>query len=55
MWERLPGQNKEFLIHTSGSSYEMAKRICSIGDLHIITDYQSRWMELEFDYRIRER
>ena len=48
--ERLPGQNKEFLLHTSGASYEMAKRICSIGDFHIVTDYRSRWLELEFDY-----
>jgi len=48
--ERLPGQDKEFLLHTSGSSYEMAKRICSIGDFHIMTDYRSRWLELEFDH-----
>jgi hypothetical protein len=48
--ESLPGQHGEFLLSTSGSSYEMAKRICALGDFHIITDYQSRWLELELDF-----
>jgi hypothetical protein len=38
--DRLPGQNKEFHLQTSGASYEMAKRICAMGDFHIITDYR---------------
>jgi SEC-C motif len=46
----LPAQSNEFLLTTSGSSYEMAKRICALGDFHIITDYQSRWLELELDF-----
>jgi len=48
--ERLPGQNREFLLHTSGSSYEMAKRICELGNFHIITDLRSRWLELESEF-----
>jgi hypothetical protein len=48
--ESLPGQHSEFLLTTSGSSYEMAKRICALGEFHLITDFQSRWLELELDY-----
>ena len=48
--ESVPGQTKEFLLTTSGSSYEIAKRICALGDFHIITDLRCRWLELELDF-----
>ena len=47
--ERLPGQIAEFHHHTSGANYELAKRICSISNSHIITDLRSRWKEVEID------
>lgn len=50
--ERLPGQTSEITISTSGTSYEMAKRICSIGDFHLITDLVPRWFELQLDYSL---
>jgi hypothetical protein len=46
----LPGQNSEFTMHTTGASYEMGKRICAIGDFHMVTDIESRWLELKIDY-----
>ena len=49
--DRLPGQTAEYLINTSGANYEMAKRICSLTNSHIITDLRSRWKEIEFDRR----
>ena len=30
----------------------MAKRICGLGDFHIITDYRSRWLELQLDFEL---
>jgi hypothetical protein len=50
--ERMPGQTREFTISTSGTSYEMAKRICAIGDFHLITDLVTRWFELQLDYNV---
>jgi hypothetical protein len=52
--ESLPGQTREFLYTTSGSSYEMAKRICALGDFHLITDFRSRWLELQLDFEVAE-
>jgi hypothetical protein len=46
----LPGQNSELTMHTSGASYEMGKRICALGDFHMITDFRSRWLELKLDF-----
>ena len=48
--ERLPGQTTELTMQTSGACYEMAKRICAIGDFHLITDMRFRWLELQSDY-----
>jgi hypothetical protein len=48
---RLPGQTAEVLYETSGANYELAKRICSITGSHLITDWKSRWKEIELDRR----
>jgi hypothetical protein len=47
--ERLPGQNSEFHQTSSGASYELAKRMCSITNSHIVTNLPSRWKEVELD------
>ncbi len=39
----------QFLQSTTGSCYEEAKIMCQIGNIHIITDLKSRWMEYEID------
>ena len=45
----LPGQHGEFYHQTSGACYELAKRMCSLFNSHIVTDLKSRWKEVEFD------
>ncbi|MEI6072394.1 MAG: hypothetical protein WCS31_11425 [Verrucomicrobiae bacterium] len=47
--DRLPGQNAEFHQETSGSCYELAKRMCSLTDSHIVTNMRIRWKEVELD------
>ena len=47
--ERLPGQTGEFHQETSGACYELAKRMCSITNSHIVTNMRFRWKEVEFD------
>lgn len=39
----------QFLQTTTGSCYEEAKVMCQIGNIHMITDLKSRWMEYEID------
>lgn len=46
----LPSQTTDLTMFTSGASYETTKRICVIGDFHMITDFQSRWLELKIDF-----
>jgi hypothetical protein len=45
----LPGQHREFYHQTSGACYELAKRMCSMMNSHIVTDFRSRWKEVELD------
>lgn len=47
--DRLPGQNAEFHQETSGSCYELAKRMCSLTNSHIVTNMRVRWKEVEID------
>ena len=47
--ELLPGQNCQFHMETSGCCYELAKRLCSLSNSHIVTDMNTRWKEVEFD------
>ncbi len=49
--ENVEGQNSQFLHGTTGTNYEMAKRICEISGSHIITDLRSRWKEVELDHK----
>jgi len=47
--DRLPGQKKEFHHQSSGACYELAKRMCSLLNSHIVTDLRPRWKEVELD------
>lgn len=47
--EMLPDQTQEFIYQTTGAHYELAKRMCSITDSHIVTDMRTRWKEVELD------
>jgi len=48
--EHVEGQNSEFLRGTTGTNYEMAKRVCEISGSHLITDLRPRWKEIEIDH-----
>jgi hypothetical protein len=47
--ERLPGQTAEIHLESSGASYELAKRMCSVTNSHIVTSLRTRWKEIELD------
>lgn len=47
--DRLPGQHREFHHSSSGACYELAKRMCSLMNSHIVTDMRPRWKEVELD------
>src|SRR6266566_1552737 len=47
--ERMPGQTREFHIESSGACYELAKRMCSLTNSHVVTDLRPRWKEVEID------
>ena len=47
--ERLPHQKGELYQTSSGASYELAKRICSLSNSHIVTSLRTRWKEIELD------
>jgi len=47
--ERLPGQTGEIHLRSSGASYELAKRLCSLTNSHIVTSLRTRWKEIELD------
>jgi len=47
--ERLPDQRGELHQTSSGASYELAKRMCSITNSHIVTSLRTRWKEVELD------
>ncbi|MEI6072943.1 MAG: SEC-C metal-binding domain-containing protein [Verrucomicrobiae bacterium] len=47
--DRIPGQTSEFHQETSGSCYELAKRMCSLTNSHIVTNFKARWKEVEID------
>jgi len=47
--ERLPGQTAEFHHESTGACYELAKRMCSITNSHIVTNKRYRWKEIELD------
>ncbi len=40
----------QFLHDSSGLCYEEAKRVCAITNSHIITNYKTRWKEVELDH-----
>lgn len=42
--------NKMFYHQTSGSCYELAKRMCQITNSHIATNMKFRWKEVELDH-----
>jgi len=39
----------QYLVHSTGSCYEEVKLMSQIGDLHMITDLPSRWLEFQID------
>ncbi len=39
----------QFLIHSSGASYDIAKMTANITDSYLVTDIKSRWKEIEID------
>lgn len=43
------GKVSQLFVSTSGASYDMAKRIASLTNSHLITDLPSRWKEVELD------
>jgi hypothetical protein len=43
------GTSSEFIVHTTGANYEMAKRTALMSGSHLITDLPSRWKEIEID------
>lgn len=47
--EMLPGQTSELYHDSTGACYELAKRMCSFTNSHIVTDMRTRWKEIEFD------
>lgn len=47
--EWLPGQTGQLHQETSGACYELAKRMCSITNSHIVTNMRMRWKEVELD------
>lgn len=47
--DRLPGQRAEYHLESSGACYELAKRMCTMMNSHIVTDLRPRWKEVELD------
>lgn len=43
------GNKSQLLYWSSGVNYEMGKYICEKTDSHIITDFDYRWKEIEYD------
>lgn len=43
------GKAAEFVVQTSGASYEMAKRTALLSGSYVVTDLPSRWREIEID------
>ena len=42
-------KSAQYLFQSTGSCYEEVKLMSQIGDLHMITDLPSRWLELQID------
>jgi hypothetical protein len=40
---------EQILVHSTGTNYEMAKRIAEISESYLITDMPTRWKEIELD------
>lgn len=47
------GSESQFLTTFSGTSYEMAKHICSISKSHLLTDLKIKWLEMEYDRKAK--
>ncbi|MGH7982067.1 MAG: hypothetical protein ACREFF_02845 [Candidatus Udaeobacter sp.] len=48
-YQRGKGSVSEFIVTTTGTNYEIAKRTALITGSHLITDLQDRWREIELD------